>query len=80
MACKIISEISIPGAGPRSECNEDGTVTLTLRKCQGTYETKLQIGDKCSVLEHVGKHDALVSFKAMKNKYLLMAEWNAKFD
>ena len=77
--CKIIHEVEIPRAGPRSEFNEDATVTLTLRKCQGTYETKLKIGDKVRVIEHVGKHDALVSFKAMKNKYLLMAEWNAKF-
>ena len=40
----------------------------------------MQIGDKFWALEHVGKHDAEVSFKALENKYLLMAELNAVPD
>ena len=77
---KIISEVEIPGAAPPSEFDETGTVTVTLRKCKRSYETKLQIGGRFWIIQHVGKHDAEVSFRDMVHEYRLRAEWYAKFD
>lgn len=77
---KIISEVEIPGAARPTEFDETGTVTITQRKCKRSYETELQIGGRSWIIQHVGKHDAEVSFRAMVREYRLRAEWYAKFD